>query len=177
MAHEEPDSRGPQALASQAVPALRLLPADPQRHRDYPSAAPRPRHPTTPRGHLIRSSPFRATGRDLDTLSRPNARPRQEGEHGVLPKEIADRLPPLYSQEKRGDEAIAQVKFFTPWTNWTWYVSEYDPDNRLCFGVVVGHEREFGYFSVDELEEILGPGGLTIERDLYWKPKPLKECL
>ena len=59
----------------------------------------------------------------------------------LLTKEIADRLPPLYSQEERGDEAIAQVKFFTPWTSWTWYASEYDPVERLCFGVVVGHAR------------------------------------
>ena len=94
----------------------------------------------------------------------------------LLTKEIADRLPPLYSQEEHGDEAIAQAKFFTPWTNWTWYASEYDPVECLCFGVVVGHERELGYFSVDELEAIRGPGGLTIERDLYWKPKPLREC-
>lgn len=94
----------------------------------------------------------------------------------LLPKEMVDRLPPLYSQEEQGDDAIAQVKFFTPWTSWTWYVSEYDPELRLCFGIVVGHERELGYFSVDELEEIRGPGGLTIERDLYWKAKPLKEC-
>ncbi len=94
----------------------------------------------------------------------------------LFPKEIADRLPPLYSQEERGEEAIALVKFFTPWTSWTWYVSEYDPVERLCFGVVVGHERELGYFSVDELEAIRGPAGLTIERDLYWSPRPLKEC-
>ncbi len=94
----------------------------------------------------------------------------------LFPKEIADRLPPLYSQEERGEEAIALVKFFTPWTSWTWYVSEYDSVERLCFGVVVGHERELGYFSVDELEAIRGPAGLTIERDLYWSPRPLKEC-
>ena len=42
--------------------------------------------------------------------------------------------------------------------------------------VVVGHEREYGYFSLDELEAISGPGGLRIERDLYWTPKPLTEC-
>lgn len=94
----------------------------------------------------------------------------------LLPKEIADRLPPLYSQEGRGDAAIAHVKFFMPWTNWTWYVSEYDPVERLCFGVVVGNEREFGYFSLAELEKIREPGGLTIERDLFWTPKALKEC-
>jgi len=94
----------------------------------------------------------------------------------LLPEKIAKRLPPLYSQEEQGDNAIAAVKFFTPWTGWTWYASEYDPEQRLCFGVVVGHEREFGYFALADLETIRGPGGLRIERDLYWKPRPLKEC-
>lgn len=94
----------------------------------------------------------------------------------LLPQEIADRLPPLYSQEDQGENAIAQVKFFTPWTNWTWFASEYDPTDRLFFGVVVGQEREFGNFSLDEMEAIEGPGGLRIERDLHWTPKPLKEC-
>src|SRR5512140_712708 len=79
----------------------------------------------------------------------------------LVPPEIAPQLPPLYSQEEKGDDAIAVVKFFTPWTSWTWYASEYDPEKRLCFGVVVGPEREFGYFSLDELEDIRGPGGLT----------------
>ncbi len=93
----------------------------------------------------------------------------------LLPQEIADRLPPLYSQEEQGENAIAQVKFFTPWTNWTWFASEYAPTADF-FGVVVGHEREFGNFSLDEMEAIRGPAGLTIERDLYWTPRPLKEC-
>jgi hypothetical protein len=106
-----------------------------------------------------------ALARDLATQART-----------LLPPEIAERLPPLYSQEEQGDHAIAHVKFFTPWTNWTWYASEYDPAERLCFGVVVGHERELGYFALAELEAIRGPGGLTIERDLYWRPRPLKEC-
>jgi len=94
----------------------------------------------------------------------------------LITPEIAQHLPPLYSQEEKGEDALAVAKFFTPWTNWTWYASEYDPEQRLCFGVVVGHEREFGYFSIEELEAIKGPGGLTIERDLHWKAKPLKEC-
>ena len=94
----------------------------------------------------------------------------------LLPDDVAKRLPLLYSQEEQGDNAIAVVKFFAPCTNWTWYASEYSPEKRLFFGVVVGHEREFGYFSLDELEATRGPGDLTIERDLYWQPKPLKEC-
>lgn len=94
----------------------------------------------------------------------------------LLPPEVAAILPPLYSQEERGEEALALVKFFTPWTSWTWYASEYDPTNRIFFGVVVGHERELGCFALDELDGVRGPGGLRIERDLYWTPKPLKEC-
>jgi hypothetical protein len=94
----------------------------------------------------------------------------------LLPKHIERLLPPLYSQEEKGDDAVAHVKFFTPWTGWTWYASEYDPAQRLFFGIVVGHEREFGYFSLDEMQAIEGPGGLRIERDLYWSPRALKEC-
>jgi hypothetical protein len=48
----------------------------------------------------------------------------------LLPKDIERLLPPLYSQEDKGDDAVAQIKFFTPWTGWTWYASEYDPAKR-----------------------------------------------
>jgi hypothetical protein len=94
----------------------------------------------------------------------------------LMTKEIEAQLPPFYANEEKGDEALALVKFFTPWSGWTWYASEYDPAERLCFGVVVGHEREMGYFSVKELETLRGPAGLRIERDLHWKPRPLREC-
>ena len=104
------------------------------------------------------------------------ARAEAAAAHTLLPPEIARQLPPLYSQEEKGEEAIACLKLFAPWTNWTWWASEYDPAERRCFGVVEGHERELGYFSLDELEAHRGPGGLRVERDLHWKPAPLKDC-
>jgi len=104
------------------------------------------------------------------------ARSQARQAHRLLPPEIAADLPPLYANEQKGEEAIAYLKVFTPWSNWTWYASEYDPEEQIFFGVVVGQERELGYFSLDELYAIRGPGGLRIERDLYWKPRPLKEC-
>lgn len=55
------------------------------------------------------------------------------------------------------------------------YVVEFGPVDRLCFGLVVGHEREFGYFSLDELENIRGPLGLQVERNLYFEPKPVSQ--
>ena len=93
----------------------------------------------------------------------------------LIPDDVAETLPRLYSTEKEKDP-IARVKFFTPDSSWTWYVTKYDPREHLCFGLVHGHEREFGYFSLDELESVKGPLGLPIERDLYWQPKPVSQC-
>ena len=55
-------------------------------------------------------------------------------------------------------------------------IVEYDPDDRLCFGLVIGHDREMGYFSIEELEQVRGPMRLRVERDLYFEPKPLSHC-
>ena len=108
----------------------------------------------------------------------------------LLPQAIRDRLPALYSNEALGLRALAQVKFFTPDSNWTWYASEgspvdedgnYDTDKEkvgfILFGLVVGFEMELGYFDLGELEEVRGPLNLPVERDLYFKPKPLEELM
>ncbi|MBV6396745.1 MAG: hypothetical protein HFACDABA_02345 [Anaerolineales bacterium] len=71
-------------------------------------------------------------------------------------------------------EALAQVKFFTPDAGWTWYASEFDGKD-IFFGLVSGLEVELGYFALSELEEIRGPMGLPIERDLHFEPTTLKK--
>jgi len=86
----------------------------------------------------------------------------------------AARLPALYATESVAPaDKIAQVKFFAPWTNWTWYGVEFDPSDRLFFGLVVGMETEFGNFSLDELEAVEGPWGLRIERDQHFQAQRL----
>lgn len=102
----------------------------------------------------------------------------------LLTEELKAKLPKLYSQEKNPNPAIV-CKFFTPWSNWTWYVTEgqeeIDEDTKqktgdwLFFGLVDGMERELGYFRLSELESIKGPFGLKIERDLYFGKKNLKD--
>lgn len=83
-------------------------------------------------------------------------------------------LPALYATDDVAlADKIVQAKFFTPWSNWTWLVIEYAPTERLCWGWVIGLEQEAGYFALDELEAICGPGGLRIERDLYFRPTRL----
>ena len=94
----------------------------------------------------------------------------------LLPNEIAAKLPPLGTQDGLGYDAVAFVKYFTPDANWTWYGTEFDPAERMFFGLVIGLEAELGYFSLDELEGARGPLGLPIERDLHFEPSPLREC-
>ena len=66
----------------------------------------------------------------------------------LLTKEIRKTVPELYSQEEKGDEAVAYIKFFTPWSNWTWYATEFDREDTF-FGLVIGLETELGYFSLN----------------------------
>lgn len=96
----------------------------------------------------------------------------------LLTAELRAQLPPLYSQEKMQDP-IVHLKLFCPWSNWTWFATEGSPegDDVIFFGYVIGFEEEWGYFSLSELEEVRGPGGLTIERDLYFQPAPFSQAL
>lgn len=94
----------------------------------------------------------------------------------LLTEELKAKLPKLYSQEKNPNPEIV-CKFFTPWSNWTWYViegEEQDGDWKF-FGLVDGMERELGYFRLSELQSLKGPFGLKIERDLYFGKKNLKD--
>ena len=89
----------------------------------------------------------------------------------LISDELKASMPGLYSQENEPDP-IVRVKFFTPWTDWTWYGIEFDGTDSF-FGLVDGYERELGYFSLSELENLKGPGGLRVERDLYFEPTAL----
>lgn len=93
----------------------------------------------------------------------------------LLTKENRKQLPKLRGQEKT-DNPIVYVKFFCPWNNWTWYATEFDGEDTF-FGFVRGHFDEWGYFSLKELSEIRGFGGLGIERDRYFTPKPIKDII
>jgi hypothetical protein len=91
----------------------------------------------------------------------------------LMPKVIAAKIPKLYKTERIPfPEKVACVKFFHPISNWTWYVIEYD-GNDTCFGLVVGHEMELGYFSLRELSSVWV--GLPIERDLHFRPTQIQD--
>jgi len=93
----------------------------------------------------------------------------------LLTKELKKQFPKLYEGEEiPTEEKKVIAKFFTPWTSWTWYATEFDGED-LFFGLVDGQEKEWGYFSLRELEAITGPAGLKIERDLYFGQPKIKD--
>ncbi len=92
----------------------------------------------------------------------------------LLPEEVRKQLPPLYSQEYEQDPMV-YVKFFHPNSYWTWYATEFDPQQGIFFGWVYGDFPELGYFSLAELEEVKDPLGMGIERDLHFTPMRLSE--
>jgi hypothetical protein len=96
----------------------------------------------------------------------------------LLPKSLLKDVPPLYGTESVPlAEKVVRLKLFIPWSSWTFYVVECDPDGVTAWGVVRGFCDEIGYFNVPELAAVRGPGGLTAERDLHFAPCTLAELV
>jgi len=93
----------------------------------------------------------------------------------LIPKLMLATLPNLYDTEN-DENPLCYIKLFTPDSDWTWYIMEFSKeDNDTCFGYVIGHESELGYFSLSELEEVKGNLGLAVERDNSFSPVCLSE--
>jgi hypothetical protein len=112
----------------------------------------------------------------------------------LLTRELMDKLPPLYAQDGKGENATVFIKFFDPCGSWTWFATKgtafmHDGSERPLkdvrdwqevedvrfFGLVGGFEEELGYFSLNELHAMRGPLGLGIERDKSFRPRKLRE--
>jgi hypothetical protein len=65
------------------------------------------------------------------------------------------------------------VKLFCPWNAATWLLTELDPeDPDIAFGLCnlgMGFP-ELGSVRLSGLDAVVRPGGLRIERDLYFRP-------
>ena len=47
------------------------------------------------------------------------------------------------------DAVVARVKLFSPYIGWRWYITEWEAETGLCFGLVEGFETEFGLLRSD----------------------------
>lgn len=88
----------------------------------------------------------------------------KENPEVLMTDEMLERVPKLYAQEgvSLADKEV-HAAYFVPFrSNWTWYLTEYDKESNEGFGLVLGFEPEWGYFSLDELRE-LGTQRLILE--------------
>ena len=98
----------------------------------------------------------------------------------LLTKEIIKKMPKLYSTESIPfTERDVICKFFNPCGAGTWYVLEGQEEDGdfILFGLVDLHEKEFGYFSMNELQSLRLPFGLSIERDVHFTSKKLSHYM
>ena len=56
-------------------------------------------------------------------------------------------------------------------------MAEYSPENGMCWGLVDGFAKEFGYFTIDEIQKCRGPLKLPIERDMWFEKCNLNSLL
>ena len=113
----------------------------------------------------------------IDDIDRNN----EDDAYNLLPPSLEKILPKLYATEKKSPKnKIVYAKFFATMAYWTWFVLEgsWDEDHEdfIFFGLVHGHEKEYGYFSLKELESVGESNPLyRVERDLYFTPTPLSK--
>lgn len=60
---------------------------------------------------------------------------------------------------------------------YTWYVleAEKNDDDYEFYGITVGQFAELGYFTLSQLESVIGQWGLRVERDRGFKPTKVKD--
>ncbi|KKI18199.1 DUF2958 domain-containing protein [Sphingomonas sp. Ag1] len=76
-----------------------------------------------------------------------------------------EQAPLKGSRRERDFEPVCKI--FLPWTSGTWLLTELD-DDGLAFGLADMGYPELGYISLDEIWDVVGPGGLRVERDIHF---------
>ena len=86
----------------------------------------------------------------------------------------------LVGKQNEVKDPVVIAKFFNPTGQGTWYATEYDPKEKIFFGYVSifgDHNDEWGSFSLEELENIVLPFGLGIERDKYFNQDKISKIM
>ena len=111
---------------------------------------------------------------DDDHVEKMQGKPEQKQAHDYMPKDIADRIPPIYTTDGGliGDKT-AYLRYFMPFGSYTAYVLEADRKTGELFTLTtMGYGWELGYASLDEIESV-EVMGLKIERDIHFQPTKL----
>ncbi|MDP3266169.1 MAG: hypothetical protein Q8M39_05005 [Sulfuricurvum sp.] len=89
----------------------------------------------------------------------------------LMTEELQKNLPKLYdTEDTKIEDKIVYIRYYEINSGWQWFITEYSSSDRLCFGYVCGFENEWGYFSLEEMEQID-----SIIRDEMFRPIKFSE--
>ena len=111
-----------------------------------------------------------------DIIEKEAGKSEQRQTYDLAPKSLQKQIPKLYATDGGliGDK-MAYARYFHPMSSYTSYLLEYDPKEKLGFGLsTMGYEWELGYMSLEEMQSVKVMG-LGIERDIHFQPKSLHE--
>lgn len=80
-------------------------------------------------------------------------------------------------------EKTIHARLFALGCTATWLLAEYDPEEQVAFGYcdLFGQGEaggaEWGYISIEELEELKFMGIPRVEVDAHFTPRPFKDCV
>lgn len=106
--------------------------------------------------------------------------PKQPGlGDDFAPAEIINALPALYSTEAVAvADKVIVAKWFSPYSNFTWYAVEFEPTTRNIFCYVQSDFSEWGYSNLDEMQAVTVFNGVPgVERDTSWEPITVREAV
>jgi len=126
---------------------------------------------------IVQEMADRVNSRTQDKgLKSINPQTGRQYEEDWIPEEFA-LLMIAESMRPEDEKAnIAFVKYFQPNGDKTWYFSELSKDLTTFYGLYTDSRgSEYSYASLLELRKTYCGMGLWIERDIYFKPRPMGE--
>lgn len=141
-------------------------------HSHYKDILPKKRTLTSARRASIARS-VKKLDRKLSVIrAGVSSREPHEGmrKHKMMPLALRSKIPKLYSTDGKKDKKV-WAKYFSPYSQYTLYVVEFDGKDTL-FGYVTGMgSNEWGYSSLKEISSASRGRLPLVERDKWFTPK------
>ncbi len=104
----------------------------------------------------------------------------------LMPSDLVEKMPRLYTQDGKGTDAIVYAHLFGP--SGDWWLTEVNEDGTEAFGfvrlAVMPDCAELGYISITELQELVDSEFIAkknirflIEREQNWEPCTLGDVM
>lgn len=121
--------------------------------------------------------PARFRGQEKKKVVKGYVPKRTGSAYNLMPVGLAKQVPPIGAAQEDTPikDVVAYGRYFHPMSAYTSYITEYDPEKQIAFGLTnLGYGWEFGSMSLKEMDKV-EVRGLGIERDLSFKPTTLGE--